>query len=76
MNSLTGAYVPGDSPLHRLPAGAKLAALALACTALVLLRSPLALAMAGGSWWRPCTRWPGSARRRRGRRSSRCAGSP
>ncbi|MET8862946.1 energy-coupling factor transporter transmembrane component T [Nonomuraea sp. NPDC004580] len=47
MNGLTGAYVPGDSPLHRLPAGAKLAALALACTALVLLRSPLALAVAG-----------------------------
>ncbi|MFI7643914.1 energy-coupling factor transporter transmembrane component T family protein [Nonomuraea sp. NPDC049400] len=44
MNGLTGAYVPGASPLHRLPAGVKLAGLALACTALVLLRSPLALA--------------------------------
>ena len=44
MNGLTGAYVPGASPLHRLPAGAKLAGLALACTVLVLLRSPLALA--------------------------------
>ncbi|MGW0809931.1 energy-coupling factor transporter transmembrane component T family protein [Nonomuraea sp. NPDC002799] len=44
MNDLTGAYVPGSSPLHRLPAGAKLGALALACTTLMLLRSPLALA--------------------------------
>ncbi|GAA3262738.1 energy-coupling factor transporter transmembrane component T family protein [Nonomuraea helvata] len=44
MNGLTGAYVPGDSPLHGLPAGAKLAGLALGCTALVLLGSPLALA--------------------------------
>ncbi|MEW9551066.1 energy-coupling factor transporter transmembrane protein EcfT [Nonomuraea sp. NPDC050783] len=40
---LTGAYVPRSSPLHRLPAGAKLAGLAAACTALVLLGSPLAL---------------------------------
>ncbi|AQZ62642.1 Transmembrane component BioN of energizing module of biotin ECF transporter [[Actinomadura] parvosata subsp. kistnae] len=47
MNALTGAYVPGSSPLHRLPAGAKLAGLAVACTALVLLGSPLALAGAG-----------------------------
>ncbi|MDP4504979.1 energy-coupling factor transporter transmembrane component T family protein [Nonomuraea turcica] len=44
MNGLTGAYVPGASPLHRLPAGAKLAGLALACTVLVLLRTPPALA--------------------------------
>jgi biotin transport system permease protein len=44
VNGLTGAYVPGASPLHRLPAGAKLAGLAVACTVLVLLRSPLALA--------------------------------
>ncbi|SEH01379.1 biotin transport system permease protein [Nonomuraea solani] len=44
MNGLTGAYVPGSSWLHRLPAGAKLAGLAVACTGLVLLRSPLALA--------------------------------
>ncbi|MGN9844943.1 energy-coupling factor transporter transmembrane component T family protein [Nonomuraea sp. H19] len=47
MNGLTGAYVPGASPLHRLPAGVKLAGLAVACAALVLLRSPLALAAAG-----------------------------
>ncbi|MEV0617420.1 energy-coupling factor transporter transmembrane protein EcfT [Nonomuraea sp. NPDC050404] len=47
MNSLTGAYVPGTSFLHRLPAGVKLAALALACTGLVLLRPPWALAVAG-----------------------------
>lgn len=43
MNGLTGAYVPGASPLHRLPAGAKLAGLAAACTVLVLLGSPAAL---------------------------------
>ncbi|NUW29930.1 energy-coupling factor transporter transmembrane protein EcfT [Nonomuraea sp. SMC257] len=43
MSGLTGAYVPGRSPLHRLGAGAKLLALALACTALVLLGSPIAL---------------------------------
>ncbi|MEU5863378.1 energy-coupling factor transporter transmembrane protein EcfT [Nonomuraea sp. NPDC047529] len=44
MNGLTGAYVPGGSWLHRLPAGVKLAGLALSCTALVLLRPPVALA--------------------------------
>ncbi|MBP2702248.1 energy-coupling factor transporter transmembrane protein EcfT [Microbispora sp. RL4-1S] len=44
MNGLTGAYVRGGSPLHRLPAGAKLAGLAASCTALVLLRSPASLA--------------------------------
>jgi biotin transport system permease protein len=44
VTGLTGAYVPGASPLHRLPAGAKLAGLAGACTVLVLLGSPVALA--------------------------------
>ncbi|MEV4244141.1 energy-coupling factor transporter transmembrane protein EcfT [Streptosporangium canum] len=44
MSGLTGAYVPGGSLLHRLPAGAKLAGLAASCTALLLLRSPVALA--------------------------------
>ncbi|MFC7585914.1 energy-coupling factor transporter transmembrane component T family protein [Nonomuraea antimicrobica] len=44
MHSLTGAYVPASSPLHRLPAGVKLAGLAAACSVLVLLRSPWALA--------------------------------
>ncbi|WP_433235977.1 energy-coupling factor transporter transmembrane component T family protein [Streptosporangium sp. CA-135522] len=44
MNGFTGAYVPGDSLLHRLPAGAKLLALAVSCTVLLLLRSPVALA--------------------------------
>ncbi|MEU1390560.1 MULTISPECIES: energy-coupling factor transporter transmembrane protein EcfT [unclassified Nonomuraea] len=44
MNGLTGAYVPGGSWLHRLPAGVKLAGLAVSCTALVLLRPPVALA--------------------------------
>jgi biotin transport system permease protein len=43
VNGLTGAYVPGRSPLHRLGAGAKLLALALSCTGLVLLGSPVAL---------------------------------
>ena len=44
MTGLTGAYVPGGSFLHRLPAGAKLAGLALSCTTLLLLRSPAPLA--------------------------------
>ncbi|MEO3868318.1 energy-coupling factor transporter transmembrane protein EcfT [Nonomuraea sp. B12E4] len=44
MNGLNGVYVPGTSPLHRLPAGAKLAGLAVACTVLVLVGSPVALA--------------------------------
>ncbi|MEU1725680.1 energy-coupling factor transporter transmembrane component T family protein [Actinomadura sp. ATCC 39365] len=44
MNGLTGAYVPGGSWLHRLPAGVKLAGLAVSCTALVLVRPPVALA--------------------------------
>jgi biotin transport system permease protein len=47
VNDLTGAYLPGTSPLHRLPAGVKLAGLAVACTTLVLLRTPAALAVAG-----------------------------
>ncbi|MGI5268802.1 energy-coupling factor transporter transmembrane component T family protein [Nonomuraea sp. CA-218870] len=46
MNGLTGAYVPGDSVLHRLPAGAKLAALAVSCTALLLLPGLWAMAVA------------------------------
>ncbi|WP_082310395.1 energy-coupling factor transporter transmembrane component T family protein [Nonomuraea sp. SBT364] len=37
MNGLTGAYVPGGSPLHRMPVGVKLLSLAVCCTALVLL---------------------------------------
>ncbi|SDK81333.1 biotin transport system permease protein [Nonomuraea maritima] len=45
--NLTGAYVPGTSLLHRLPAGAKLAGLALVCTALVLIGSPFVLAGVG-----------------------------
>jgi biotin transport system permease protein len=44
VTGLTGAYVAGASPLHRLPAGAKLAGLAAACTVLVLLSTPPALA--------------------------------
>ncbi|KAA9379997.1 energy-coupling factor transporter transmembrane protein EcfT [Microbispora cellulosiformans] len=46
MKGLTGAYVPGGSPLHRLPAGVKLAGLAVCCTVLLLLRPPAALAVA------------------------------
>jgi len=40
-----GLYVPGDSPLHRAPAGLKLALLAVA--AVVALWSPVALAALG-----------------------------
>jgi biotin transport system permease protein len=40
-----GLYVPGDSPLHRVPAGLKLALLAVA--AVVALWSPVALAALG-----------------------------
>ncbi|MFG1941522.1 energy-coupling factor transporter transmembrane component T family protein [Nonomuraea sp. NPDC048826] len=47
MNSLTGAYVPGDSFLHRMPAGVKLLGLAGCCTALLLL--PGLWAMAGAA---------------------------
>lgn len=36
-------YKPGDSPLHRLPAGGKLALLALAGTGLMLVDAPLLL---------------------------------
>ncbi|WP_405084692.1 energy-coupling factor transporter transmembrane component T family protein [Microbispora sp. NBC_01389] len=46
MKGLTGAYVPGGSPVHRLPAGVKLAGLAVCCTVLLLLRPPAALAVA------------------------------
>jgi biotin transport system permease protein len=46
VNGLTGAYVPGNSLLHRLPAGAKLLGLAASCTVLLLLRSPVSMAVA------------------------------
>nr|WP_187361412.1 energy-coupling factor transporter transmembrane protein EcfT [Phytoactinopolyspora mesophila] len=36
---MTGAYVARPSPLHRIPAGPKLAALAGGCTALLLVRT-------------------------------------
>ena len=42
---MIGLYVPGSSPLHRAPAGLKLAALLVGTTALVLARSPLAVAV-------------------------------
>ncbi|PSK97851.1 biotin transport system permease protein [Haloactinopolyspora alba] len=43
---ITGAYVAGTSPLHRAPAGGKLAGLALACTALLLAREPWSVGVA------------------------------
>lgn len=41
-----GAYMAGSSPLHRMPAGSKLAGLAVACTALVMVRTPLSVGVA------------------------------
>lgn len=41
---MIGLYRPGSSPLHRAPAGAKLAALAVVTSLLVALRSPAAVA--------------------------------
>lgn len=49
MRHLTGVYVPGDSVLHRMPAGAKLLGLLAAGTALLLLGSPVALAVAAAA---------------------------
>nr|WP_246401313.1 energy-coupling factor transporter transmembrane protein EcfT [Jiangella mangrovi] len=43
---LTGAYVPGASPVHRASAGLKLALLAVGCTALVFARTPVAVGVA------------------------------
>jgi biotin transport system permease protein len=43
---VNGVYVPGRSPLHRLPAGVKLLGLAALCTVLVLLRTPLEMGVA------------------------------
>ncbi len=37
---LTGAYLPGDSPVHRAPAGAKLALLAAGLLVLAVLHRP------------------------------------
>ena len=42
---MIGLYVPGSSPLHRAPAGLKLAALLVGTTALVLVRTPVAVAV-------------------------------
>jgi biotin transport system permease protein len=41
---LVGTYVPGTSPLHRLPAGVKLAALAVLLVALATVRTPASVA--------------------------------
>jgi biotin transport system permease protein len=46
MTTLAGEYVPGGSLLHRLPAGAKLLGLLVACTVMLLLGSPVALGVA------------------------------
>ncbi|MBB5788632.1 CbiQ family ECF transporter T component [Jiangella mangrovi] len=46
MTLLTGAYVPGASPVHRASAGLKLALLAVGCTALVFARTPVAVGVA------------------------------
>ncbi|WP_166355990.1 energy-coupling factor transporter transmembrane component T family protein [Phytoactinopolyspora limicola] len=43
---LTGAYVARPSPLHHLPAGGKLAALAVACTGLLMVRTPAGVGVA------------------------------
>ena len=43
---MTGLFRPGTSLLHRAPAGAKLALLAVLTTVLVVSRSPLAVAVA------------------------------
>jgi biotin transport system permease protein len=43
---VTGLYRAGTSPLHRAPAGTKLALLAVLTTALVLARSPVAVGAA------------------------------
>lgn len=45
---MIGFYVPGNSVLHRAPAGPKLAVLAVFLLVLSLLRSPLALAAGAG----------------------------
>ena len=42
---MIGLYRPGSTPLHRLGAGLKLLALLVGTTALVLVRSPLAVAV-------------------------------
>jgi biotin transport system permease protein len=43
---VTGLFVPGTSPLHRCPAGTKLALLAAVTTAVVAVRTPAAVAVA------------------------------
>lgn len=46
MSGLSGAYVAGASVLHRAPAGVKLGGLAVGCAALVLVRTPVWVAVA------------------------------
>lgn len=48
MATLLGAYRPGTTLLHRLPAGAKLAAVALLGTVVVAVRGPVSAAVALG----------------------------
>lgn len=44
--SVLAVYVPGESALHRLPAGVKLGTLLLACIGILLLREPWQIAVA------------------------------
>ncbi|HKG49825.1 MAG TPA: energy-coupling factor transporter transmembrane protein EcfT [Actinomycetales bacterium] len=48
---MTGLYFPGTSALHRAPAGVKLVLLAVATTALVVLRDPWAVAVGAVIVW-------------------------
>ena len=48
MATLLGAYRPGTTLLHRLPAGAKLSAVALLGTVVVMVRGPVSAAVALG----------------------------
>jgi biotin transport system permease protein len=44
VSGFTGTYVPGGSVVHRLPVGAKLLGVAVLCTVLLFLRTPVGLA--------------------------------
>jgi biotin transport system permease protein len=44
-----GLFVPGGSPLHRLPAGTKLAGMAVLLSALVIVSTPQAVAVGVGA---------------------------
>jgi biotin transport system permease protein len=46
--AVLGGYLPGTSPLHRAPAGAKLLALSVLLTALAVARTPVGVAVGAG----------------------------